>query len=149
MMQDKLDNVLLLFIAAGWPERRILENIEGFRELPPREVSKRVKALKKTLSNHRNPATAQRDTRDRAVSAALKLLRSAGPYTESEIIEAIAIQAGPDILRKSNVQKGGVRDWLVSLADEIGADRMSKIVKQARNELVHNPRPGWTINDVD
>jgi hypothetical protein len=148
-MADKIDDLLLLFIGAGWPEKRVLESADAIRSTASPDISKRYKALKKTLAKHRSPMALQRDARDRAIESSLKLLRSIGPYSESEIIEAIAAQAELNAVRSGQIHKGGIKEWLTALANDYGTDKMAMLVKQVRNELIHNPRPGWTIKDVE
>jgi hypothetical protein len=135
-------------ISAGWPEKKITDLIEEVRNLDVDAIRKRSKALKRTLAKHQAPDAKKAESTAAATDRALKMLRSAGPYSESELLNLLTRETKSDLLDFGKHSKGSLRGWLLNYSTEHSADEMIKVVGHVRNQLVHNPPPGWSIRDV-
>lgn len=147
MMSEKLDQLLLILLGAGWSEKKVLDLVEELGALSASDIKLRNRTLRKALQKVRAPDTVGK-SRTMPVDRAMKTLRSSGPYTESEIMELVASIAHRETGNLGALKKGGLRQLLLDLQARVGPDRMLELIKAVRNDLVHNPRPGWSITDV-
>lgn len=146
-MTNATDNLLLLMIGSGYSDKRVKNALDELSASDTEVTVRRFRALKRALSNVPTPKPKTTRSISSDVEKALKLLRSSGPYSEHEMARLLNDRAG-DLFIGTSVPKGGLQAWLNSFSEAVGSDKMLDMVSRLRNELVHNPRPGWSIKDV-
>ena len=147
-MTEKFDNFLFLMMGAGWSDKKVRDFLYEVERSDPEAFIKRFRTLKRMTSIKPKLASAKKQlNREQAMNQALKLLRSAGPYSENEI-QAALLSAQVKPIRLNYQLKGGIASLLEAITDAIGPEEMLATVKSVRNLLVHNPTPGWTTRDL-
>ena len=148
-MPQSLDSLLTLLAGAGWSDKKLQDLLEQIRREDPTVLLKSFRGYRRGLADAQKKGRSKpTESLDKAVGQALKLLQSAGPYTESEILEALNAEAVHFGMTIPTVAKGGLRTWLAAFGAAVGADKMKRVATAVRNDFVHHPRPGWTVRDV-
>ncbi|MGX7951750.1 hypothetical protein ACWPM1_04205 [Tsuneonella sp. HG249] len=148
-MAEKFDSFLFFLLGAGWSDRKVRDLLSEVSASDPDKIVKRFRALKRATSAKVKTVTKPKTfvDRDRAINQALKLLRSVGPYSESELRDLLVFRRGASA-GSSDIPKGGMRALLEAMVDESSPESMLAAVKSVRNDLVHNPAGGWTTRDL-
>ena len=147
-MEKNLDPVWLLLIGAGFSDKRVKETLTLLAELDDDSALKRFRALKRAIANAQKIPPPRSRTIEDDISDWLKLLRAAGPFSESEVIAALAMRSHPSLFLTPTSSKGSLKQWLERAASELGQDDVGKLVTRVRNDLAHDKRPGWTTKDL-
>lgn len=145
-MTDSTDGLLILLLGSGWSEKKVRETLGAIKRSDPEEALRRFRTLKRALAKIPNKTPLPDD--HSAVDRAMKILNSVGPYSENEIAELLSSRVGSDLYVGQSLPKGGLRTHLTSLADRLSGEELVKIAAAIRNDLAHNPRPGWSLKDV-